>query len=99
MDARGDWAALPHLLDYDTTMKAAAYLTINPMGKVPAIRQGDIVVTEAAAICAYLADVFPEARFAPPAGDRLRGPYYRWFISSLEQRDELNWPHRRSSRT
>ena len=49
------------LLDYDTTMKAAAYLAINPMGKVPAIRHGDVVVTEAAAICAYLADVFPEA--------------------------------------
>jgi len=68
------------LLDYDTTMKAAAYLAINPMGKVPAIRHGDIVVTEAAAICAYLADVFPEARLTPPAGDRLRGPYYRWLF-------------------
>ena len=44
------------LLDYDTTMKAAAYLAINPVGKVPAIRHGDVVVTEAAAICAYLHD-------------------------------------------
>jgi len=68
------------LLDYDTTMKAAAYLAINPMGKVPAIRHGAVVVTEAAAICAYLADVFPEVRLAPPAGDRLRGPYYRWLF-------------------
>jgi len=68
------------LLDYDTTMKAAAYLAINPMGKVPAIRHGDVVVTEAAAICAYLADVFPAAGLAPPAGDRLRGPYYRWLF-------------------
>jgi len=68
------------LLDYDTTMKAPAYLAINPMGKVPAIRHGDTVVTEAAAICAYLADVFPEARLAPPPGDRLRGPYYRWLF-------------------
>ena len=50
------------------------------MGKVPAIRQGDTVVTEAAAICAYLADAFPEARLAPPPGDRLRGPYYRWLF-------------------
>jgi glutathione S-transferase len=66
------------LLDYDTTMKAAAYLAINPMGKVPAIRHGDVVVTEAAVICAYLADVFPEAGLAPPPGDRLRGPYNRW---------------------
>ena len=68
------------LLDYDTTMKAATYLAINPMGKVPAIRHGDVVVTEAAAICAYLADVFPEAGLAPPPGDRLRGPYYRWLF-------------------
>jgi len=68
------------LLEYDTTMKAPAYLAINPMGKVPAIRHGDTVVTEAAAICAYLADAFPAARLAPPAGDRLRGPYYRWLF-------------------
>jgi glutathione S-transferase len=68
------------LLEYDTTMKAPAYLAINPMGKVPAIRHGDTVVTEAAAICAYLADVFPDAHLAPPPGDRLRGPYYRWLF-------------------
>ena len=68
------------LLDYGTTMKAPAYLSINPMGKVPAIRHGDTVVTEAAAICAYLADAFPEARLAPLPGDRLRGPYYRWLF-------------------
>jgi glutathione S-transferase len=68
------------LLDYDTTMKAPAYLAVNPMGKVPAIRHGDTVVTEAPAICAYLADAFPESRLAPPPGDRLRGPYYRWLF-------------------
>jgi glutathione S-transferase len=68
------------LLEYGTTMKAPAYLAINPMGKVPAIRHGDAVVTEAAAICAYLADAFPEAHLAPPPGDRLRGPYYRWLF-------------------
>lgn len=68
------------LLDYGTTMKAPAYLAINPMGKVPAIRHGDTVVTEAAAICAYLADAFPETRLAPPPGDRLRGAYYRWLF-------------------
>jgi glutathione S-transferase len=61
-------------------MKAPAYRSINPMGKVPAIRHGDTVVTEAAAICAYLADAFPEARLAPPPGDHLRGPYYRWLF-------------------
>lgn len=68
------------LLDFATTAKAPAYLAINPMGKVPAIKHGDIVVTESAAICAYLADAFPAARLAPPPGDRLRGPYYQWLF-------------------
>jgi glutathione S-transferase len=68
------------LLDYGTTMKAPDYLSINPMGKVPALRHGETVVTEAAAICAYLADAFPQAGLAPLPGDRLRGPYYRWLF-------------------
>jgi glutathione S-transferase len=68
------------VLDYGTTMKGPEYLAVNPMGKVPAIRHGDTVVTEGAAICAYLADAFPEAGLAPPPGDRLRGPYYRWLF-------------------
>lgn len=66
------------ILDYGTTMKGTAYLAINPMGKVPAIRHGDTVVTEAAAICAYLADAFPEAGLAPPPAER--GGYYRWLF-------------------
>jgi glutathione S-transferase len=70
------------VLDYASTMKAPAYLAINPMGKVPALRHGDIVVTEVAAICAYLADAFPQAGLAPPPGHRLRGPYYRWLFFS-----------------
>jgi glutathione S-transferase len=68
------------ILDYGTTMKSPAYLAVNPMGKVPALRHGDTIVTEAAAICAYLADAFPHAGLAPPPGDRLRGPYYRWLF-------------------
>jgi glutathione S-transferase len=68
------------VLDYASTMKAPAYLAINPMGKVPALRHGDAVVTETAAICAYLADAFPQAKLAPPPGDRLRAPYYRWLF-------------------
>jgi len=68
------------ILDYASTMKQAPYLAINPMGKVPAIRHGDTVVTECAAICAYLADAFPQAGLAPAAGDRLRGTYYRWLF-------------------
>ena len=68
------------VLDYGTSMKGPEYLAINPMGKVPALRHGSTVVTEAAAICAYLADAFPKADLAPPPGDRLRGPYYRWLF-------------------
>ncbi len=68
------------LLEYGTTMKAPDYLAINPMGKVPAIRHGDTVVTEGAAICAYLADIFPDAGLAPPPGNPKRGPYYRWMF-------------------
>jgi len=68
------------LLEYGTTMKAPEYLAINPMGKVPAIKHGDVVVTEGAAICAYLADMFPAAGLAPPHGDKKRGPYYRWLF-------------------
>jgi glutathione S-transferase len=68
------------ILDYATTLKAPAYLAVNPMGKIPALRHGDTVVTESAAICAYLADAFPAARLAPPPGDKLRGPYYRWLF-------------------
>jgi len=68
------------LLDFGTTMKAADYLKINPMGKVPAIRHGHTVVTEGAAICAYLADAFPDAGLAPEPGSKTRGPYYRWMF-------------------
>ena len=68
------------LLDYGTTMKSPDYLAVNPMGKVPAIRHGETVVTEAAAICAYLADMFPDRGLAPPPGNQRRGPYYRWLF-------------------
>ena len=68
------------LLDYGTTMKAPEYLAINPMGKVPAITHRGVVVTEAAAICAYLADAFPDTNLAPAPGDPLRGAYYRWMF-------------------
>ena len=68
------------VLDYASSMKAADYMAINPMGKVPAIRHGDVVVTECAAICAYLADAFPEAGLAPAAGSPDRADYYRWLF-------------------
>ena len=66
------------VMDYGAPMKSPGYLGINPMGKVPAIVNGDTVVTEVAAICAYLADAFPDAGLAPPPGRR--GAYYRWLF-------------------
>ena len=66
--------------EYGASMKSAEYLAINPMGKVPALEHRGVVVTEAAAICAYLADAFPEVGLAPALDDPLRGPYYRWLF-------------------
>jgi glutathione S-transferase len=68
------------VLEYAASMKSPDYLAVNPMGKVPAIKHGDTVVTEAGAICAYLADAFPQAGLAPPVGDKRRGPYFRWMF-------------------
>ncbi len=68
------------VLDYATSLKASEYLAINPMGKVPALLHGDAVVTECAAICAYLADAFPQAGLAPPIGSKARAAYYRWLF-------------------
>ncbi len=56
------------------------YLAINPMGKVPAIRHGEALITEQPAVFLYLADLYPEAKLAPPIGDPLRGPYLRWMV-------------------
>ncbi|MDV3457959.1 glutathione S-transferase family protein [Sphingomonas sp. HF-S4] len=66
------------VIDYAERMKSAAYLAINPMGKVPAIVHQGKVVTEVAAICAYLADAFPEAGLAPRP--EARADYYRWLF-------------------
>ena len=68
-----------HLLDLKKNeQRAPAYLAVNPMGKVPAIRHGDALVTELPAIFIYLADLFPDAGLAPGLTDPLRGPYLRW---------------------
>ncbi|PIE00689.1 MAG: glutathione S-transferase [Thiothrix nivea] len=68
------------VLEYDSSMKADTYLAINPMGKVPALKHGDTVFTENAAICMYLADVFTDKQLAPPVGSKARGTYYRWLL-------------------
>src|ERR1700692_1079058 len=66
-------------------MKAAehrqsAYLAINPLGKVPAIRHREALVTEQVAIFLFLSDLFPQSSLAPSIGDPLRGPYLRWMV-------------------
>lgn len=66
------------LLEYDTTMKAEEYLKVNPMGKVPAIDHDGKIVTEGAAICAYLAEAFPDTGLAPTADER--ADYFRWLF-------------------
>ena len=63
------------VLDYGPALRTPEHLALNPLGKVPVIRHGDQVVSECAAICAYLADAFPEAELAPPPAER--GAYYR----------------------
>ncbi len=68
------------IMQYEASMKSPEYLAINPMGKVPAITHRGQVVTECAAICAYLADAFPQAGLAPAPGSPERAPYYRWMF-------------------
>lgn len=66
------------ILGYDVSMKSPQFLALNPMGKVPTLVHGDTVVTECAAICAYLAETFPERGLAPTPAER--GRYYRWMF-------------------
>lgn len=65
---------------FGPSMKTPEYLAINPMGKVPAITHGETVVTETAAICAYLADLYPEKKLSPLLTDPKRGAYLRWMF-------------------
>jgi glutathione S-transferase len=60
--------------------RAPEYLAVNPMGKVPALRHGEAVITEAAAICAYLADEFPDRKLNIPVGSPRRGTYLKWLF-------------------
>ena len=60
--------------------KTPEYLAINPMGKVPALQDGEATMAEAAAICAYVAERYPEAKLAPPLGDPLRAKYLYWLF-------------------
>src|SRR6266581_2948687 len=69
------------LTDISTgAQKRIEYLAINPMGKVPALKDGDATLAESAAICAYVAERYPEAKLAPPLGDPLRAKYLYWLF-------------------
>src|SRR5689334_24038886 len=69
------------LTDISTgAQRNADYLKINPMGKVPALQDGDATLAEAAAICAYVAERYPEAKLAPPVGDPRRAKYLQWLF-------------------
>jgi len=96
-------AGLPYeevILDYGTTMKAPAYLAINPMGKVPALRHDDTVVTENAAICLHLADLVPEKALLPPPGTAARGasPICTWRRCLATTCVSASWNRGRCSR-
>ena len=67
-------------LEFGSSMKSGEYLSVNPMGKVPAIKHGSAVITETAAICAYLADRFPEKKLIPPLNHPGRAAYFRWMF-------------------
>ena len=79
------------LLSYDDTtqspdhlaVKSADYLAVNPMGKVPALKAGDTVLTETVAILTFLAEQFPERGLIPAAGSLERGEYYRWLCFAI----------------
>jgi glutathione S-transferase len=85
-------------LEYGTGTKSPAFLAINPMGKIPALRDGDAVITETAAICAYLADRFPEKNLIPPLGAPARAAFYRWLFFAAGPLEmsvtakSLDWP-------
>lgn len=68
------------VLEYGGSIKQKPYIDMNPMGKVPALTDGDAIITEVAAVCAYLADKFSDKGLAPALSSPLRGEYYRWFF-------------------
>lgn len=68
------------LLNYGAQMNTPEYLALNPMAKIPTLTHGDAIVTECAAICAYLADAFPQAGLAPQPSSPDRAAYYRWMF-------------------
>lgn len=70
-------------IPFGAAMKKADYLAINPMGKVPALKENDTVITETAAIITHLAGRYPDKALIPTAGSSARGEYYRWLCFAL----------------
>ncbi|HVG59133.1 MAG TPA: glutathione S-transferase family protein [Hyalangium sp.] len=70
-----------HLLNLQAgEQRKPEFLAINPMGKVPTLKHGEVVVTEQASVYMYAAELYPEAKMSPAVGDPLRGPYLRWMV-------------------
>ena len=67
-------------VEYGANMKSSEYLNINPMGKVPALKHGEAIITETAAILTYLADAFPQKALIPPHGSAARAAFFRWMF-------------------
>lgn len=90
-------------LDYDKRQvdlaagahRSPEFLRLNPMGRVPVLVDGDLVLTESAAICVYLADKFPEKGLIPAAGTAERGLHDRWLFFTMTELDQPLWRHRR----
>jgi glutathione S-transferase len=69
------------LTDISTgAQKQPDYLAINPMGKVPALKDGEVALAENAAICAYVAERYPDAKLSPPVGDPARAKFLYWLF-------------------
>ena len=85
----------------DEGRPSAEYLALNPWGKIPTLEDGDLVLTESAAICLHLADRFPAARLVPPVDSPGRPELYRWlmWLTNTVQPAELRhlYPHRYGS--
>ena len=63
--------------------KSAGFLAVNPMGKLPAVKYGDTVITETAALVVFLAELFPEKNLIPAVGTAERGEFYRWLMFAM----------------
>lgn len=79
--------------------KSPEYLAVNPLGRVPALTDGDITIAESAAICAYLADKFPETELAPAPGSAERGAYFQWLFFGMAMLEPLVDQHFKHTRT